>query len=119
MDNDEKPKRVVGKPFQKGVSGNPGGRPPTIREVRELAQKMSKDVLLRLYDILMDTKCNPMACVAAGKEIMDRAQGKAVQTQLNFGTMDGDIISDGDISGLTALLARAKYENEKEKLTEH
>src|SRR5271157_2208178 len=101
MDDNEKPKRVIGKPFQKGISGNPGGRPPTIREVRELAQKMSKDVLLRLYEIAMDTKCNPMACVAASKEILDRAQGKAVQTALNFGTVDGDIIADGDTSGLT------------------
>ena len=115
----EKPKRVIGKPFPKGVSGNPSGRPPTLREVRDLAQKMSADVIRRLYEIAMDTKINPMACVAASKEILDRACGKSPQIQLDFGAVDGDIIADGDTSGLTALLMRARLEQQNKNKLEH
>jgi len=105
-------KKVPGKPFVKGASGNPGGRPATIREVRELAQHMSPAVLERLYEINQDRTGNPMAAVAAGREILDRAQGKAVQPQLTVG-MDGNTIGEGDTSGLSALLMRAKLEQSK------
>ena len=30
---------TIGKPFQKGRSGNPGGRPKVVAEVKELARK--------------------------------------------------------------------------------
>ena len=107
-------KKVPGKPFVKGTSGNPGGSPASIREVRELAQRMSPDVMQRLYEINQDREGNPMASVAAGREILDRAQGKAVQTQVTLGLDDG--IGDGDTSGLSALLLRAKFEQSKRKL---
>ena len=60
----------------------------------------------RLYEIAMDHKSHPMASVAAGREILDRTYGKAAQPQITLGM---DLNSDGtDMSGLTALLMRAR-----------
>ena len=101
--------------WQKGCpSPNPGGRPASNREVRELAKTMTKDVLTVFYAMLMDPKMHPMARIAAGKEINDRAEGKAPQTQLNVNAeLDGNV----DGSGVSALLARARLEqlNERNK----
>ena len=104
-------KRSSGRPFQKGVSGNPGGRPLSVREVRELAQQITPDVLRRLYEINQDkSNKNLMAAVAAGKEILDRANGKSIQPQVTLGA---DGITDGETSGSSAPLLRARYENSK------
>ena len=51
--------RVIGRPFQKGVSGNPGGRPrktPEQKEIEELARSKSKAAVLRLAAIVRTGK---------------------------------------------------------------
>jgi hypothetical protein len=63
--------------FKKGVSGNPGGRPRVIGEVRDLARQHTTDALNALVSIVNDGDANPGARVAAANTILDRGYGKA------------------------------------------
>ena len=66
-----------GRPFEKGISGNPGGRPKVIAEVQNLARKHTKTAIARLaYWMESD---DPRASVAACQALLDRAWGKPVQ----------------------------------------
>lgn len=71
-------KRVMPKgiPFPKGVSGNPGGRPKAIAEVRDLAREYTTDAIYALYDIMTKGK-SESAKVAASNVILERGWGKA------------------------------------------
>ena len=74
----DKPSRTRGlKPFPKGVSGNPNGRPKKVQEVKEAAEKNAKaamDVLVKLLSS-EDEKVRIMAANA----ILDRGIGKPKQ----------------------------------------
>jgi len=113
-DQQEKPKYKPVPPnsWPKGTSGNPGGRPKSMREVSELARHMCPNALRRLYQIVLDPKSPQMACVAAAREILDRGLGRASLTGLTI-PVDTDLsaIDGSDMSGLSALLARARFEN--------
>ena len=65
--------------FQKGQSGNPGGRPKIPRDVKEAARAMSIEALDTLGEIMRDPKQTGAARVAAANSILDRAWGKATQ----------------------------------------
>jgi hypothetical protein len=41
-----------GRPFQKGVSGNPGGRPKVLGDVQELARQQSPHAINTLVEIM-------------------------------------------------------------------
>jgi len=64
-------------PFQKGQSGNPGGRPKENDEVKRLARKHTKTAIERLAFWLKSD--NAKASVSAAAVLLDRAWGKAVQ----------------------------------------
>lgn len=69
---------AVGRPFQKGKSGNPGGRPKELAEVRELARKHTTVAIERLVEWMRSNQ--PKASVAACNAILDRGWGKAPQS---------------------------------------
>jgi hypothetical protein len=62
------------KPFQKGTSGNPGGKPKG-EDVRAMARKNTKKAFERILE-LIDSDDERVA-FAAAKEVIDRAYGKA------------------------------------------
>jgi hypothetical protein len=68
-----------GRPFPKGVSGNPGGRPKAVRKVVELAQANTPAAIQTLIEIHSDPKVDPRARVAAANALLDRALGKPPQ----------------------------------------
>jgi hypothetical protein len=68
---------VMGRPFPKGQSGNPGGRPKAEGEIRELAQKHGPEALQRLVDLM--GSANERVAVAAAQAVLDRAYGRPVQ----------------------------------------
>lgn len=68
-------KTPEGKPFPKGKSGNPGGRPKTIEAVRDLARSYTVEAVQALVLNLAD-ESGAVRNVAA-QTILERGWGKA------------------------------------------
>jgi hypothetical protein len=66
------PQQAYAMKFQKGQSGNPGGRPKVVGEVQELARSHTADAVRRLAEIMHDTEAAPAARVAAANALLDR-----------------------------------------------
>ena len=67
-----------GRPFKKGESGNPGGRPKVIGELRALARAHAPDAIKELARLAIKAK-SEAARVAAIRELLDRGYGKVQQ----------------------------------------
>src|SRR4029450_4330574 len=66
-------------PFEKGQSGNPGGRPKVVAEVRELAREHTGEAIETLVSIMTNHKAAPAARVSAANALLDRGYGKPPQ----------------------------------------
>jgi hypothetical protein len=67
--------------FQKGVSGNPGGRPKieNAAEMREALQLLAPRAIEVLGEIMDSEESAPSARLAAAQAILDRCYGKPTQ----------------------------------------
>jgi hypothetical protein len=63
-----------GRPFKKGESGNPGGRPRVIAELRALARAHAPDAIKELARLAVKAK-SEAARVAAIRELLDLGYG--------------------------------------------
>ncbi len=64
-------------PFEKGQSGNPGGRPKESTKIKALAQSHSEKAIAKLAE-LMDSDSESIA-LAASSAMLDRGIGKPAQ----------------------------------------
>jgi hypothetical protein len=69
----------IGKPFKKGQSGNPGGRPKVVAEIKELARAHTGKAIETLVSIMANPKAAPAARVSAANALLDRGYGKPPQ----------------------------------------
>jgi hypothetical protein len=105
----ESTKRVIGRPFVKGISGNPKGRPikKPITEIYEeiLASGETREAVKQQIISTMVSK--GMAGVLERREMAERVEGKVTQ------------VVDMEVSGKFELASvieqRRKKRNEKEK----
>jgi Family of unknown function (DUF5681) len=77
-ENSERTVRRIGKPFQPGQSGNPGGRPKgAARIAREACGGSPLKLAQVLIEIVDDQKARPQDRISAVRELWDRGWGKA------------------------------------------
>lgn len=90
-------------PFEKGKSGNPGGRPKVVGEVQTLARQSTAEAVETLRDIMRDKKAPPAARVTAANSILDRGYGRPSQT-INSGGRDTPLeqLSDAELNAIAA-----------------
>ena len=60
-----------------GVSGNPGGRPQEVGDVREMARDHTEEAIETLVDLMRHAKSDA-ARGAAAQALLDRGYGKSV-----------------------------------------
>ena len=64
--------------FRPGASGNPGGRPGALSDVRELAREHTPAAVVKLAHIMEKGK-SEQACIAAASALLDRGWGRPTQ----------------------------------------
>lgn len=67
-----KRRRGPGRPFPRGVSGNPGGRPRAELDVQALAREYTPQAIATLVKALDDERL----CVSAAVHLLDRGWGR-------------------------------------------
>ena len=81
--------RGLGRPFQKGKSGNPSGRPKrpetiearqTIHDVKAAAKALTPKAIATLERVMDDPKAPPAARVGAATAVLDRGRGRPTQS---------------------------------------
>jgi Family of unknown function (DUF5681) len=71
-------KKVIGRPFKKGVSGNPSGRSKDAHTISQLAKAYTQEAIEKLAEIMRTGKTE-QAQVRAAEALLDRGWGKAAQ----------------------------------------
>lgn len=105
-------------PFEKGKSGNPGGRPKKNREVEQLCREASPEALVRLKQIMRQQK-DIKAALQAALGILAYGLGKPRQaiemTGAEGGPIQTETITDTEAARLIAFTLAKGVEDEQEE----
>ena len=82
--NSEKNSKTWGKPFEKGKSGNPSGRPKISGDARAMLKAATPAAVKLLVDTLNNTNEKTETRVKCAETVLDRVYGKANQP-IDFG----------------------------------
>ena len=94
---------MMGKPFEKGKSGNPGGRPRVIADLQVLARTHTAEAIDVLVAVMKSPKTSPAARVAASTALLDRGYGRPAQTiHANLPARRAPDLSDSDLAAIAA-----------------
>jgi hypothetical protein len=111
----QKRNRGPGRPWPKGVSGNPGGRPKSVGHVQELARELTATAIETLTEIMTNPKCTDAARVSAANALLDRGHGKPLQqseiTNIEPGSRRPEDLTDAE---LVAFIDRYSREEKHE-----
>ncbi|MFN9029515.1 MAG: hypothetical protein ACK54C_00105 [Betaproteobacteria bacterium] len=77
-----------GRPFPKGVSGNPAGRPKVPEHVREACRALTDKAVQTLRVVMDDGDAPAAARVSAANAVLDRAWGKP-ESDVRVGGLPG------------------------------
>lgn len=94
-----KRRRGQGRPFQKGVSGNPGGRPPLTevqRQARELKAQAQPDAVRFLHSVVVDDEAEMRDRITASKALLEGLDAVKLEHSVNT----------SDDSGLVEMVKR-------------
>lgn len=94
-----------GRPFEKGRSGNPGGRPKVSADLRDLAREHAPAAIDELARLALKARSEPVR-IAAIRELFDRGYGKPASSSVaielaGIGEWDG---SDAVLCGYRAII---------------
>jgi hypothetical protein len=115
----QKRNRGSGRPWPKGVSGNPGGRSKIVAHVQELAREQTATAIETLTSIMTNPKCTDAARVSAANALLDRGYGKPLQqsevTNIEPGSRRPEDLTDAE---LVAFIDRHMREESKDETGE-
>ena len=77
--NSEKNSKTWGKPFEKGKSGNPSGRPKIPEDARAMLKAATPAAVKLLVDTLNNSNEKTETRVRCAETVLDRVYGKANQ----------------------------------------
>ena len=105
-------------PFQKGVSGNPGGRSKEKRAVEVAAREHTETAIKTLATICGDPRAPPAARVSAAVALLDRGHGRPAQTvhATHRIETDPEAISDAELANIASTAGAQEEPPEPSKM---